>query len=439
MKAARIIGHIGSTELISLTDQAVFDVPAKIDTGADSSAIWATNIREQDGVLSFVLFDKHSPFYSGKVNKTRDYKLSSIKNSFGTSEFRYKVRLKTKIAGRVVNVRFTLADRSNNRYPVLIGRKTIAGKFLVDVSKKIDKDTHKILLISLGRTDILESYVDGLEAKGNKLDITATTYEDLDFFIGRNSVIRLAESGQDIADFDMVYFKTTVRHLDIAAATAQYLIQRGVPFIDQAIRNYPSTSKLFQYVVLAGGKIPVPTSLYAGSTRLKNMYSTFVEYLGLPFVLKDIHGKKGDNNYMIADEESYLQAISAARKAKVRLIGQAFIPNDGDYRVLVLGRRIELVIKRTAASVGSHLNNTSQGGSATLVDVAELPAAVQKHSITAASMLERQIAGVDMVQDKSSGKWYCFEVNDGPQLATGTFLPEKHAAVATFLERKIRG
>jgi len=30
---------------------------------------------------------------------------------------------------------FTLADRSKNNFPVLIGRKTLKGKFLVDVSK----------------------------------------------------------------------------------------------------------------------------------------------------------------------------------------------------------------------------------------------------------------------------------------------------------------
>ena len=38
--------------------------PAKIDTGADSTSVWASNIKmSKDGVLSFTLFDKSSPFY----------------------------------------------------------------------------------------------------------------------------------------------------------------------------------------------------------------------------------------------------------------------------------------------------------------------------------------------------------------------------------------
>ena len=128
--------QIGINLLISLPDDGVYDVPAKIDTGADSSAIWASQIEVNDGELSFVLFEKDSPHYTGKVIKTKEFTTSKIKNSFGHVERRYKVKLKAEIAGRLINVRFTLANRGNNSYSVLIGRKTLHGKFLVDVSHK---------------------------------------------------------------------------------------------------------------------------------------------------------------------------------------------------------------------------------------------------------------------------------------------------------------
>ena len=55
---------IGSTEYIDVDDFK--HIPAKIDTGADSSSIWASHIEvSQDGVLHFQLFDKKSPFYTG--------------------------------------------------------------------------------------------------------------------------------------------------------------------------------------------------------------------------------------------------------------------------------------------------------------------------------------------------------------------------------------
>ena len=47
---------IGSTEFIDVA--GIKNVPAKIDTGADSSAIWASNIEMQkNGILKFSLFE----------------------------------------------------------------------------------------------------------------------------------------------------------------------------------------------------------------------------------------------------------------------------------------------------------------------------------------------------------------------------------------------
>ena len=128
--------HIGINLLVSLPEESVSGVEAKIDTGADSSAIWASSIHEKDGELSFTLFDEDSPHYTGKVIKTEDFKITNVKNSFGDSERRYKVKLKVVIAGRKINSSFTLANRGKNSYSILIGKRTLHGKFLVDVSHK---------------------------------------------------------------------------------------------------------------------------------------------------------------------------------------------------------------------------------------------------------------------------------------------------------------
>jgi hypothetical protein len=45
-----------------------------------------------------------------------------------------------------MRVRFGLSDRSTHNYPILIGRRTLSGKFIVDVSQtenlvKIKKNT----------------------------------------------------------------------------------------------------------------------------------------------------------------------------------------------------------------------------------------------------------------------------------------------------------
>ena len=125
---------IGSTELIDIA--GVKNVPAKIDTGADTSAIWASDIdMEEDGTLIFCLFNADSPFYTGEMLKTTDYRIKTVRSSHGDVQIRYRVKLPVVINGESFVTTFTLANRSRNHFPVLIGRHTIENRFLVDVSR----------------------------------------------------------------------------------------------------------------------------------------------------------------------------------------------------------------------------------------------------------------------------------------------------------------
>lgn len=127
---------IGSTEYIEVAD--IKDIPAKIDTGADSSAIWASNISmDQDGILSFTLFDEISPFYTGERLHSSEYAARVIRSSHGDEQIRYRVPLSIKIGQKSFTTNFTLANRSRNSFPVLIGRHTLSGHYLVDVSKSV--------------------------------------------------------------------------------------------------------------------------------------------------------------------------------------------------------------------------------------------------------------------------------------------------------------
>lgn len=111
-------------------------IPAKIDTGADSSSIWASNLRmNDDGLLEFCLFGPESPLYTGEVLTSSDFRVKQVRSSNGQISVRYCVPLSLRIDGHNIKVYFTLSDRAKNRFPVLIGRKTLQNKFLVDVAK----------------------------------------------------------------------------------------------------------------------------------------------------------------------------------------------------------------------------------------------------------------------------------------------------------------
>jgi len=121
---------IGANAFVSI--EGVSGIPAKIDTGADSSSVNVVNLEmSPDGTLSFNLVKK-----SGKRISTNSYKVAMIRSSNGQEEPRYRVPLFLEIGSKRIRTTFSLSDRSRNNFPVLIGRKTLKGKFLVDVSKK---------------------------------------------------------------------------------------------------------------------------------------------------------------------------------------------------------------------------------------------------------------------------------------------------------------
>ena len=129
------ISVIGSTEYVEVA--GIKNIPAKIDTGADSSSIWASDIdMQKDGTLIFCLFGSKSPLYTGERLTSTDYIVKTVRSSHGDEQIRYRVKLPVTIGDKTFETTFTLANRSRNNFPILIGRRTLDGRFLVDVSRR---------------------------------------------------------------------------------------------------------------------------------------------------------------------------------------------------------------------------------------------------------------------------------------------------------------
>lgn len=127
---------IGRSEALSFVDLEGLDgVPAKTDTGAYRSAVHAKNIHldEATGVLSFDLLGGHPVCGAMQHHiETKDFSQVWVENSFGHREDRYEVKMKVKLGPKVFTARFSLADRSKKIYPILLGRKLMNNRFLVD-------------------------------------------------------------------------------------------------------------------------------------------------------------------------------------------------------------------------------------------------------------------------------------------------------------------
>lgn len=127
---------IGRREMIHLPEWGGFFIPAKIDTGAFRTAVHCDNYieKEKDGITILEVTFTWEDQEKAHVVIFDKFKKRIIKNSFGQTEERYCVRTAIKIGQRTIQSEVTLTNRSGMKYPVLLGRKTIGKKFLVDVS-----------------------------------------------------------------------------------------------------------------------------------------------------------------------------------------------------------------------------------------------------------------------------------------------------------------
>lgn len=127
---------IGRLEHIALPGLGVHRVAAKVDTGAYRSALHyqKVQVRSVDGMKRLVV-----TFQMGGIRKKKAfkrYKRVAVKSSNGDVSQRYLITTVVRLNGHAVRTQFTLFDRSDMKYQVLLGRKFLRGRFVVDVSKK---------------------------------------------------------------------------------------------------------------------------------------------------------------------------------------------------------------------------------------------------------------------------------------------------------------
>jgi hypothetical protein len=125
---------IGRREWLALPEMGIDMLTAKVDTGAYTSSLHATDMRtfEQDGVqmVSFKTTSHHgqiivceAPLVLRKI----------IKSSTGVGRNRLIIKTTVRLPGGFQwQVHFSLADRSVMKCPLLLGRRALSGYFVVD-------------------------------------------------------------------------------------------------------------------------------------------------------------------------------------------------------------------------------------------------------------------------------------------------------------------
>jgi hypothetical protein len=124
---------IGRREFVNFPLLEIMNLEAKIDTGAYTSSIHCENItvnyENSKPILYFTIEQ------DGKTFRFEEYDRKKIKNSFGEMEERFVIKTLIKLGKKKIHSTISLTNRDNMRYPVLIGRRMMKGKFLIDVNR----------------------------------------------------------------------------------------------------------------------------------------------------------------------------------------------------------------------------------------------------------------------------------------------------------------
>ncbi|MCF8404836.1 MAG: RimK/LysX family protein [Bacteroidales bacterium] len=131
---------IGRSDKADFPELKLRNINIKVDTGAYTSSIHSHEIEEVEingeKHIEFKLLDPSYTKYKDKIFKVKNYKEKAVKSSFGNIEQRFIIETKIVIFDQEHPIELSLSERSDMKFPILIGRKFLKKEFIVDTSLK---------------------------------------------------------------------------------------------------------------------------------------------------------------------------------------------------------------------------------------------------------------------------------------------------------------
>ena len=238
-----------------------------------------------------------------------------------------------------------------------------------------------------------------------------------------------------VDNYDVIFFRTTGKHWEEVDLIINSIQRDDVVVVDPLVRwGKPSYAcKAWQMLELQKNGINVPKSIYGSlwylyeymNSRNPNtkpapnpsLNRAGSNLLIFPVIIKGSGGDRGTRVFKADSLVELVKLVRELRKSETeegkRYMLQEYIPNDGDYRILVLGEKVLGVMKRKSQNKSEFRNNFSTGGS---VEVVDLPEHLKKLAVEATKVCGLMIAGVDVVlRDNDVQQPIIWEVNKGPQ------------------------
>ncbi len=130
---------IGWKEWCALPDLGIPAIKGKVDTGARTSSLNASNMTlfKKNAVkyVQFVIYPLHRFPHVKRTCVAPLYDNRPIKNSGGFIEERFVIKTRVFFEDRSFEIELTLTDREEMLFSLLIGRMALKDRFIIDPSR----------------------------------------------------------------------------------------------------------------------------------------------------------------------------------------------------------------------------------------------------------------------------------------------------------------
>lgn len=274
----------------------------------------------------------------------------------------------------------------------------------------------------------------------DKAEFVLAEYNDIFLSIKTGEIIvKLGGlSGQNITDFDLVWFRSPGRRYHkFAIALAGCFDFLHIDYIDTSLgQRAMGGNKLIGLVRLVTGGLPVLSTFFCWAKNLHNDLEQIANEFGFPLVLKKMNKHWGEGVFILKNIEDLEKAMDKI-KSQDKFIFQKFYSNDGDYRILVLDYHIGSWEKMAKAK---NYYPQPVGGltKKEFFPIEKIPLKIKQLAIKAAKRVSFEIAGVDILQDKETGQYFLTEVNRVPAIAIDYPGDPELLALSKFFEKKLK-
>lgn len=418
----------GWEEWVSLPKLGLPAISAKIDTGARTSALHASDIevfgpndapKVRFSVQPIQGRDDVAITCSAPITDRRE-----VTSSNGEAEMRYVITTNLDIGGRSWPIEITLTNRAAMTTRMLLGRQALTDDITISPTEKhlqpqlsydvyhstqvrtaAPKRALRIAVLSREDNYSTRRLVEAGEARGHSVEVINTTR----CYMAINTLApEVHYDGKRLPRYDAVIPRIGASITPYGTAVIRQFETIGTFCFNSSAGITASRDKLHAHQVLARHKIGMPATAFAASPKDTN---NLIGLVGTaPLIVKLLESTQGKGVVLAETKKAAESVISAFRGLKANFLVQDFVKEAAgeDIRCLVIAGRVVAAMKRTGAE-GDFRSNLHQGGSASVTRISKSEREV---AVNAARAFGLNMAGVDLLRSEQGPK--VLEVNSSP-------------------------